>query len=153
MAIGTNRSNTLSIIPPRGYFFLLFKMKNLLFKPIFLIRYFSTYIKAKPLNLMDPYFFTGFSVAESSFIVSIWSKSNSKGEVKLIVEPEFQIGLSYKDEELLIAIKASFEYYSGSGLSPGKVGRIQVSKNKSFLADFVPSPKATSAFGEKACLH
>lgn len=79
--IGTNKSNTLSIIPPRGIFYYL-KMKNLLFKPILLIRYFSTSIKAKPLNLMDPYFLTGFSDAESSFSVSIRSKSNSKGEVK-----------------------------------------------------------------------
>jgi len=79
---------------------------------------------------MDPYFLTGFSDAESSFSVSIRNKSNSKGDVKWMVEPEFQIGLSYKDEELLRTIKASFEYYSGC---PGKVGRIQVSKNKSFF--------------------
>lgn len=87
MAIGTNRSNTLSIISPRegrggGIFFLFFKMNNLLFKPILLIRYFSTYIKAKLLNHMDPYFLTGFSDAEYSFSVSIRNKSNSKGEVK-----------------------------------------------------------------------
>lgn len=108
-------------------------MNNLLFKSGLSIRHNSVYVQAKSLNLMDPYFLTGFSDAESSFSVSIRSKINSKGEAKWVVEPEFQIGLSYKDEELLRTIKASFEYYCKSGLIAGKVGRIQVNKNKSFF--------------------
>ena len=96
-------------------------------------RDFSDCVNAKSLNLMNPYFLTGFSDAESSFSVSIRSKSNSKGEVKWVVEPEFQIGLSYKDEELLRAIKTSFECHSKSGLRAGKVGTIQVNNNKSFF--------------------
>nr|WDW20824.1 hypothetical protein [Valsa mali var. pyri (nom. inval.)] len=67
----------------------------------------------------------GFPEGESGIKVTV------KKIVKLIVEPEFQIGLNRKDEGLLKLIKASFECQEGLELPGGKVGRIQTDKNKS----------------------
>lgn len=95
------------------------------------VRLFSTSVHTKPSSFISPNILTGFSDAEFCFSLSIRYKSNSKNIVKLVVEPEFQIGLKSKDEGLLKLIKASFKCEGGLELFGGKVGRIQTDKNRS----------------------
>lgn len=95
-------------------------------------RLFSTSVHTKPSSFINPDFLTEFSDAESCFSLSIRNKRNSKNNVKLVVEPVFQIGLNRKDEGLLKLIKASLECQGGLELPGGKVGRIHTDKNKSF---------------------
>nr|YP_009262113.1 LAGLIDADG endonuclease [Chrysoporthe deuterocubensis]AMX22188.1 LAGLIDADG endonuclease [Chrysoporthe deuterocubensis] len=97
---------------------------------------------------LHPWFVTGFSDAESCFSISILRRrslsissnntdvdiSKSNNWAKIGVEAEFQIGLNIKDVELLHLIKASFEDSKANSItSSGKVGRIQLDKNKCFL--------------------
>jgi hypothetical protein len=53
--------------------------------------------------MMNPWFFTGFSDAESSFIISIYKDENSK--LKWRVSPYFSIHIHIKDLELLKLIQ------------------------------------------------
>ena len=58
------------------------------------------------LNNLDPDRVTGFSDAESSFILSIYTSDTSKSGVR--VAPEFTIGLHLRDEFVLEKIQAFF---------------------------------------------
>lgn len=69
-------------------------------------------------NNLNPYFFTGFSDAESNFHVSIVEKAELK--VGKSVRVIFQISLHKKDKALLDKIKQFFCYYSDQG-DVGKV--------------------------------
>lgn len=56
---------------------------------------------------LNPYFVTGLSDAESSFIVGV-SKRDSSRKKSWRVQPSFQIGMDYKDKALLDQIQGFF---------------------------------------------
>lgn len=58
-------------------------------------------------NLLDPYFVTGFSDAEGSFIIFIGESKINK--IRWKVEAKFQIGLHSKDTEILYKIQKFFK--------------------------------------------
>ena len=65
---------------------------------------------------IDPWFFTGFADAESSFSVSCYK--NNKLKIGWELQPAFSIGLHLKDLGLLLKIKSFFN----------EVGRIKIDR-------------------------
>ena len=65
---------------------------------------------AFPICLLDPYFVTGFSDAEASFIILILKEP--KNITNWTVKTRFSIGLHKKDTEILELIKS---YFGGVG--------------------------------------
>ena len=85
------------------------------------IRIYSTMPQAVSVveQTLDPYFVTGFTDAEASFTVSIYSEKKDKVNTKIRVMARFKIGLNIKDLSLLIKIQNFF----------GGIGTLTLDKN------------------------